>query len=208
MTAFQPDAWARTADVKACWATCTAPQDVAGRRRRRRNPLQPGHHAHCDPADAADDPGRHADGGHALLPIIVVISGYSLSMLAVGAIGIFTINFWTVLWKFAQWVDENLTVAMHPGSLDGLMNWAAAPGGFAVARPASALMLDTMLAMFSDRDAGALTMMMAWAGIIGLIDLRTWRPGGKVRVNQGKCQELRPVPLRGLPQIVGNPPPG
>ena len=101
---------------------------------------------------------------YALLPIIVVISGYSLSMLAVGAIGIFTINFWTVLWKFAQWVDENLTVAMHPGSLDGLMNWAAAPGGFAGAT-SKALMLDTMLAMFMIGMPVLWTMMMAWAGI-------------------------------------------
>ncbi|MCB1728354.1 MAG: conjugal transfer protein TraG N-terminal domain-containing protein, partial [Gammaproteobacteria bacterium] len=101
---------------------------------------------------------------YALLPIIVVISGYSLSMLAVGAVGIFTINFWTVLWKFAQWVDENLTVAMHPGNLDSLMNWAAAPGGFAGAT-SKALMLDTMLGMLMIGMPVLWTMMMGWIGI-------------------------------------------
>ena len=55
-----------------------------------------------------------------------------------------------MLWKFAQWVDENLTVAMHPGSLDGLMNW---PHRRADRRrdEQGALMLDTMLAMFAVR---------------------------------------------------------
>jgi hypothetical protein len=101
---------------------------------------------------------------YALLPIIVVISGYSLSMLAVGAIGIFTINFWTVLWKLAQWIDENLTVAMHPGNLDGLMNWASSSGGVAGAT-SKALMLDTMLAMFMIGMPVLWTMLMGWAGI-------------------------------------------
>jgi hypothetical protein len=101
---------------------------------------------------------------YALLPIIVVISGYSLSMLSVGAIGIFTINFWTVLWKFAQWVDENLTVAMHPGNLDGLMNWASSSGGVAGAT-SKALMLDTMLAAFMIGMPVLWTMVMGWAGI-------------------------------------------
>jgi hypothetical protein len=101
---------------------------------------------------------------YALLPIIVVLSGYSLSMIAIGAVGIFTIHFWTVLWKFAQWVDENLTVAMHPGSLDSLMNWAASPGGIAGAT-SKALMLDTMLAMLMIGMPVLWTMMMAWIGI-------------------------------------------
>ena len=135
---------------------------------------------------------------YALLPDHRRDPGYSL-MLAVGAIGIFTINFWTVLWKFAHRVDENPTVAMHPGSLDGLMNWAAAPGGFAGAT-SKALMLDTMLAMFMIGMPVLWTMMMAWPAFTSADRLKgAWRPGGKVRVNQGKlAQELRPVPLRGL----------
>ena len=96
--------------------------------------------------------------------VIGFIVGEVEIALAVGAVGIFTINFWTVLWKFAQWVDENLTVAMHPGSLDGLMNWAASPGGFAGAT-SKALMLDTMLAMFMIGMPVLWTMMMGWIGI-------------------------------------------
>ena len=101
---------------------------------------------------------------YTLLPIIVVLSGYSLSMIAIGAVAIFTINFWTVLWRFAQWIDENLTVAMHPGNLDSLMHWAASPGGIAGAT-SKALMLDTMLAMFMIGMPVLWTMMMAWIGI-------------------------------------------
>lgn len=101
---------------------------------------------------------------YALLPVVVVLSGYSLSMLAIGAIGIFTINFWTVLWKFAQWIDENLSVAMHPGSMDSLMNWAASPGGV-VGATNKAILLDTMLAMLMVGIPVLWTMLMGWAGI-------------------------------------------
>jgi hypothetical protein len=53
-------------------------------------------------------------GIYALLPAVVVISRYSLTMMVLGALGIFTVKFWTVLWTLAQWVDQNLIMAMYP----------------------------------------------------------------------------------------------
>jgi hypothetical protein len=53
-------------------------------------------------------------GVYALLPMIVVLSRYSLSMMVVGAMAIFTIKFWSVLWYLAMWVDQNLIQSMYP----------------------------------------------------------------------------------------------
>ena len=53
-------------------------------------------------------------GIFAVLPFALVASRYSLSFLVIGAVAIFTINFWPVLWHMATWVDDNLMVAMYP----------------------------------------------------------------------------------------------
>ena len=38
-----------------------------------------------------------------LLPLIVLLSGYKLEVMFYGAMAIFTVKFWTVLWFIAQW---------------------------------------------------------------------------------------------------------
>lgn len=53
-------------------------------------------------------------GIYALLPLFVVLSRYSISMLMIGAMAIFTVKFWSVLWYLALWVDQNLILAMYP----------------------------------------------------------------------------------------------
>lgn len=53
-------------------------------------------------------------GVYALLPMVVVLSRYSISMMVVGAMAIFTIKFWSVLWYLALWVDQNLIASMYP----------------------------------------------------------------------------------------------
>ncbi len=53
-------------------------------------------------------------GIYALLPLLVVLSRYSLSMLVTGALAVFTVKFWSVLWYLALWVDQNLILSMYP----------------------------------------------------------------------------------------------
>ena len=53
-------------------------------------------------------------GIYALLPMVVVLSRYSISMMVVGDMAIFTIKFWSVLWYLAMWVDQNLILSMYP----------------------------------------------------------------------------------------------
>ena len=53
-------------------------------------------------------------GIYALLPMVVVLSRYSISMMVIGAMAIFTVKFWSVLWYLALWVDQNLIQSMYP----------------------------------------------------------------------------------------------
>ena len=53
-------------------------------------------------------------GIYSLLPMVVVLSRYSISMMVIGAMAIFTVKFWSVLWYLALWVDQNLIMSMYP----------------------------------------------------------------------------------------------
>jgi hypothetical protein len=53
-------------------------------------------------------------GIYALLPLVVVLSRYSLSMMVIGAMAIFAVKFWCVLWYLAMRVDQNLIQSMYP----------------------------------------------------------------------------------------------
>jgi len=61
---------------------------------------------------------------YALLPMIVVLSRYSIAMMVTGAMAIFTVKFWTVLWYLAMWVDQNLIGAMYPDASTFLLIFA------------------------------------------------------------------------------------
>ncbi|HHI71496.1 MAG TPA: conjugal transfer protein TraG [Rhodobacteraceae bacterium] len=102
---------------------------------------------------------------YGLLPVIVVMGMYSLSMLMTVAIALFTIHFWTVLWKFAQWIDENLTIAMHPGTLDYLLDWVTLPGPELLNAATRALLVDILLAALMIGMPLIWSIMMAWVGI-------------------------------------------
>jgi len=102
---------------------------------------------------------------YALLPLIVVMSNYSLSMLVVAGLGIFTINFWSVLWKLAQWIDENLMVAMFDGvgAIDRAMASLSYDG--LVGGATKDFLLDTFFSMLIIGMPLIWTMLMGWVGI-------------------------------------------
>jgi len=62
-------------------------------------------------------------GMYALLPLIVVISGYTLEMMLIGTLAIFTVKFWTFLWEIARWVDQNMIAALYPNG-QSFLGWA------------------------------------------------------------------------------------
>ena len=55
-------------------------------------------------------------GVYMFLQLIVVFSRYSLKVMFLGALAIFTIKFWSVMWFIARWLDDHLIEAMYPGA--------------------------------------------------------------------------------------------
>ncbi len=51
---------------------------------------------------------------YAFLPLITVFSGYNLSVMVLGAVGILTVKLWSVLWMLAWWLDQHLLAVMYP----------------------------------------------------------------------------------------------
>lgn len=49
------------------------------------------------------------------LPLVVFLSGFSLRALFYGAVAIFTVKLWSVMWFIAQWIDARMISAMYPG---------------------------------------------------------------------------------------------
>lgn len=56
-----------------------------------------------------------------LLPLITFMSGYSLNVMWHGALAIFTVKFWTVLWFISRWIDSNLVESMYPGAANNMI---------------------------------------------------------------------------------------
>ena len=67
-------------------------------------------------------------GIYALLPLVLVFGMYQPSILLVGAIGIFTVKFWAVLWHMTLWVDSNLFQSMYPDGVSFLQSMSAEHG--------------------------------------------------------------------------------
>lgn len=53
-------------------------------------------------------------GIYMFLPLILVFGRYSLDVMFLGALAIFTVKAWALMWYIAMWLDEHLWVAMYP----------------------------------------------------------------------------------------------
>lgn len=108
-------------------------------------------------------------GIYTLLPLYLILARYSLESLVIGALGIFTVKFWTALWFAVQWLDEKLIAALYPSQDDaiGLFVLAAKQvvGGSADGALAKRMILDiTILSLYLALPA-LWTAIMAWASI-------------------------------------------
>ena len=57
-------------------------------------------------------------GLYMFLPLVTVLSGYDLRVFFLGALAIFTVKFWAVMWYVANWVDGRLMKAMYEGNFN------------------------------------------------------------------------------------------
>ena len=103
-------------------------------------------------------------GLYALLPMLVVLSRYSLSLLVTGGIAIFTVKFWSVLWTLAQWVDQNLMQSMYP-DVNIFLQMFTNPGE----HDAKRLLLNMLTTMFY------LGLPLLWSGMMAWVGIHTGR---------------------------------
>ncbi|MCG8092251.1 MAG: conjugal transfer protein TraG N-terminal domain-containing protein [Candidatus Thiodiazotropha endolucinida] len=99
-------------------------------------------------------------GIYALLPMIVVLSRYSISMMVIGAMAIFTVKFWSVLWYLALWVDQNLILSMYP-DVNVFLQMFANPGEHDIKRMLLNMITTSLYLGLPLLWSG----MMAWAGL-------------------------------------------
>jgi hypothetical protein len=57
-------------------------------------------------------------GLYMFLPLVTVLSGYDLRVFFLGALAIFTVKFWAVMWYVANWLDGRLIKAMYEGNFN------------------------------------------------------------------------------------------
>jgi hypothetical protein len=99
-------------------------------------------------------------GIYALLPMVVVLSRYSISMMVIGAMAIFTVKFWSVLWYLALWVDQNLILSMYP-DVNIFLQIFANPGEHDIKRMLLNMITTSLYLGLPLLWSG----MMAWAGV-------------------------------------------
>jgi hypothetical protein len=120
-------------------------------------------------------------GIYALLPMVVVLSRCSLAMMVIGAMAIFTVKFWSVLWYLAMWVDQNLIQSMYP-DVNIFLQIFANPGEHDTKRMLLKLITTSLYPGLPLTWSG----MMAWVG-----------------VNVGRSIETATNPLRRPAQDAG-----
>lgn len=105
-------------------------------------------------------------GIYTLLPLYLVLARYSLPTLTVGAMGIFTIKFWSVLYFMADWLDEKLIQAFYPGSSDVFyLLIVPLAGDLTNGAIAKRILIDMAIVSMYFALPALWTGMMAWASI-------------------------------------------
>jgi len=89
-----------------------------------------------------------------------VLSRYSIAMMVVGGMAIFTIKFWSVLWYLAMWVDQNLILSMYP-DVNVFLQIFASPGEHDAKRMLLNMITTSLYLGLPLLWSG----MMAWAGV-------------------------------------------
>jgi len=81
-------------------------------------------------------------------------------MMVVGAMAIFTVKFWSVLWYLAMWVDQNLIQSMYP-DVNVFLQLFSNPGEHDIKR----MLLNMITASLYLGLPLLWSGMMAWAGV-------------------------------------------
>ena len=102
-------------------------------------------------------------GIYMLMPFVMVFSRYSLLTLIYGAIAIFTIKMWSVLWFVTDFLDDKLALAIYPDANSAL---SALSSFFRIGDPTKAMLLNlVVMSMY-------LALPALWSGLMAMVGIR------------------------------------
>ena len=140
-------------------------------------------------------------GTYFLVAAALVLSAYSFRVVMIGAIAIFSIKFWTVLWAIAGWVDGTLIQAMFPErnallqslviNATGLFGFLGSAGGaqdFMVKR----LILDLVMASMY------VVLPVLWSSMVGWVGYRAMSDLNKAGISMGTSAERAGGAISGM----------
>jgi TraG-like protein, N-terminal region. len=105
-------------------------------------------------------------GIYTFLPLVVLLSGYDLKVLFLGAIALFSVKMWAAMWYIATWVDGHLINAMYPGALGNyFVQEAMMIAKGAVPPTYKRMILNTLLVFLYVGLPLIWSSMMAWMGL-------------------------------------------
>ncbi|QIL80336.1 conjugal transfer protein TraG [Diaphorobacter sp. HDW4A] len=105
-------------------------------------------------------------GIYTFLPLVVLLSGFDLKVLFLGAVAIMTVKLWASMWYIATWVDGHLINAMYPGALGNhFVQEAMMIAKGAVPPTYKRMILNTLLVFLFIGLPVIWSSMMGWIGI-------------------------------------------
>jgi hypothetical protein len=94
------------------------------------------------------------------LSTIVILSGYRIEVFVLGAVAIFTVKFWAVMWTIARFVDDRLIEAMYPGANGNALLEVM----FTADGTSKRMILNIVMMLMYVGIPAIWTLMMAWGG--------------------------------------------
>ena len=105
-------------------------------------------------------------GVYMFLPLVLVFGRYSLQVMFMGALAIFTVKSWAAMWYIARWLDEHLWVAMFPDATTLLHSILIEPDASAALKRTT---LNTLLVGLY------IGLPLIWSAMLGWIGLNIMR---------------------------------
>lgn len=114
-------------------------------------------------------------GIYTFLPLVTFFSGYNLKIMFYGAVGIFTVKFWAVLWTITLWLDAHLIDAMYPKGVFRLDHFLTSITN----DYKSTLLAVLMMTMF-------IGLPLLWTGMMGWVGVRVGREISSMAESTGR----------------------
>lgn len=102
-------------------------------------------------------------GIYMLMPFVLVMGKYSLSAMMTGAIAIFTIKMWSVLWFVADFLDDKLALAIYPDASSAL---AALTSFYKIGDATKAMLLNLIVMSLY------IALPALWSGLMAMVGVR------------------------------------